>query len=160
MPDITTVKDINRIFKNISERHLQINSYGWGANWEITTEEKTYSLLWVTPADAEMIKSESNDRYTSLNITLSVKVLDLVKKDESNEKDVESSTLQILTDVINEFNDHSFYQNKNMELEGNVTLEPLDEFTDDNLTGWQSNITIRMRNITSSCGIPVSGDPT
>lgn len=155
MAEIQTIKNIDKIFADVAERHYQIHSYGWGANWEISTTEEIYPLLWVQPTDGELIKSDANNRYTSKNFTFNVKVLDLVKKDESNERDIESDTYEILTDICNEFNDHPFYQNSNMLLEGDITVEPLDEFGDDETTGWEATMTVRMVNRTSFCGLPM-----
>jgi hypothetical protein len=156
MADIYTVKNIEAIFKDIADRHYEINTMGWGSPWEIGAKEVMYPLLWVQPVTADMVKSEANDRYVTIEVVMNVKCLDLVHKDESNEVDVESDTFQILTDVINEFNDHPFYQRSNMRLIDDISFTSLDEYSDDQTNGWECEIRIRMRNMNSFCGIPAA----
>ena len=156
MADVSTYSNIVSLFKDIADRHYQINTFGVGSPWEIGAKEVMYPLLWVQPVTADMVKSEANDRYVTIEIVMNVKCLDLVHKDESNEVDVESDTFQILTDVINEFNDHPFYQRSNMRLIDDISFTSLDEYSDDQTDGWECEIRIRMRNINSFCGIPAA----
>jgi len=152
--DITTVRNIKEIFQDIATRHYQINTFGWGKNADIGVSEIIYPVLWVQPINATMVRSESNDRYTSIEVIFNVKLLDLVKKDKDDNIDVTSETLQSLTDIINEFNDHPFYQYKNMRMVGDISFDEVEEYSDDQTNGWEANLIVKMRNITSWCGIP------
>lgn len=155
MANITTISNINSIFRDFSDRSYIINTFGWGANYDITSKEVTYPLLWVDPAGSLMAKSDANDRYPTIDYTFTVKFLDLVSKDMSNEVDVESDMLQLGTDLVNEFNDHPYYQRSNMRLIDDIRFTKLQSFTDDQTYGYEAEITIRVTNTNSFCGLPL-----
>ncbi len=156
MSNVKTINGINLILTDIADRHYQINTYGWGQNWDIaTTDDITYPLLWANPVTATMLKSISNDNYPTMEVIINIQVLDLINDNSDNEKDVESDTLQIISDVVHQFNNHPYYQKSNMLIIGDIAIDPLDEVTDDDTTGWNANITFKLIN-TNSCDIPAS----
>jgi hypothetical protein len=154
--NITTIKNIKEILHDIQKRHPQINTFGWGKDADIGASEVIYPLLWTSPTSATLIRSEQNGRYTSLEVVINLKVLDSIKSGNENEVDIESSTFQAVTDIINEFTEHPFYKYKNMSTVGNIFYSSLKEYSDDNSYGWETDITIRIRNNTSWCGIPAT----
>lgn len=156
MSNITTYNQTLTVLQDIATRHFQLNTFGVGKNWEIgASEELIYPLLWVQPINALMERG-TNEGYAAMQINMELKVIDLVDKDEGNEDDVQSDTLQILQDIITEFTSHPFYTNSKFDLVGDLTFLPLDEVTDEQCNGWAVEVQMRTPYQNSFCGIPVS----
>lgn len=157
MSSILSYNSIISIIKDISERHYQINSFGVGsiADFDIAGN-MTAPILWVTPIDGTLIKSDDASSYPVKNITLELRLIDLVNPNQNNANDVHSDTFQILTDVVNEIDQHPYYQRSQLQLDGDVNLEPLEEWSDDDGNGWVARITFKMKNHTAFCGLPLA----
>lgn len=87
-----------------------------------------------------------------LEISFSLWFMDLVNKDERNETEVLSDQLLIATDVISLLNsdtyDDSFFIN------GDVSLESFTEKTDNEISGWKTDIRFRLPYVKDTCYIP------
>jgi hypothetical protein len=158
MATINTYNQILTVLEDVATRHYQINNFGIGDKWEIGTNTLTYPVLWVNPISARMERG-NNDTYASFEVSLKLKVLDLVHKDESNEDDVLNDTLEILRDIVTEFSQHPYYVQSRFEIVDNVSFTPFTENTDEECSGWMVDIRLRTPNIRSFCGIPVSSIP-
>ena len=158
MGNIKTYNNILTVLEDIATRHYQVNSYGVGDNWEIgASEAEIGSTLWVNPVNAFMKKGEYG--YAAFEVAMNLKVFDLVDKDESNENDVHSDSMQILQDIVTEFTKHPYYTRSKFDMVGDLTFIPFTERFDDEVTGWEVDILIRTPNQRTFCGIPV-GDIT
>ena len=149
---IQTVNQLISVFKDISTRHYQINGFGIGDDWENGVEEKMHPVLWINPTEATMPESEAG--YKTFEISFDVKVFDLVHKDESNENDVLSDCIDILKDIITEFKGHPYYQNSQMSLIDDINFEAFTEEFDEQVSGWECELTLMTPIINSFCGIP------
>lgn len=153
MANLITYNQVIGILKNICERHYQINSFYLGRNWELENDNDiVYPVFQVYPESARM--PVTNGEYKTIEMRLICKVVDLVKQDESNEKDVHSDCLRIAQDIINEFNQHPFYIRSNASLTGDINITNLEEFEDDFTAGWEFGLTLKLININSYCGLP------
>ena len=156
MGEIKTINQILTVLEDVSQRHYQINSYGVGASFEIAAStEVIYPLLWVNPISATMQRGNNNN-YAAFEATVNLKMLDLVNKDETNENDVSSDTVQMLQDIITEFCSHPYYRESNFQIVGDVNFTPLDEVSDDETNGWECELLFRTPYVASYCTIPVS----
>ena len=158
MSNIVTYNNIISVLEDVATRHYQINNFGYGNDWEIGTQTLKYPLLWVKPINATMTRG-NNENFATFNVSMNLKVIDLVNKDESNENDVISDTLEILKDIITEFTQHPYYNDSSFNIIDDLTINPLDEVTDEECTGWEVDINMRTPFISSFCGIPVSEIP-
>lgn len=154
--DINTIQNIQRVFQAIAKQHKFINGFVWGQDSNIgASQEATYPLLVVKPSSAKLLKSEDQDRYATFEVNIQIKVVDQIMKDNEINIDVESDSLQTLREIIVAFNDSQFYQDSNLLLQEDVDFDPLDEFNDDLASGWQCNLTMKMRNPYNNCNLPL-----
>jgi len=155
MSKIQTVNQLISVFKDIAKRHYQINGFGIGDNWEIgASEAKMHPVLWINPIAASMPESE-NVGYKTFEIDFEVRVFDLVNKDESNENDVLSDTIDTLKDIITEFKGHPYYVNSQLNIVNDIDFDPFTEEFDEEVSGWVAELSLKTPVLTSWCGLPM-----
>lgn len=154
MADIITYNNIISVFQDISERHYQINTFFVGDSWEEDAGTVVYPLLAINPTGANMNKGDNG--YATFEITMNVVLSDLVYKGKENENEIISDTLQIIQDIIVEFNQHPYYTNSRFDISNDLSFTPFTERNDDEVSGWQVEMVLRTPNIREFCGIPVS----
>lgn len=143
---VKTFKNILNDIEVFSKNHLQINSFGWGNPNNISTKEHDFVLLWLTPVSCII---EGGLMVLRFNMY----VMDVVKQDFSNLKDVMNDTLLIGNDVISKFwsNEETYEWSLN---EKNVRSEPFEAKFDDYCAGWIFSIDIEIENRLNNCIIP------
>ena len=122
-----TLNQAIKRLQTIAIEHAQLNPllltestfshFGFGDLWEvgqILTDEGTvitekFPLVWANVQGANMT-SQGAQSNGLLTITFQLLFMDLVHKDETNENDVLSDTLQIATDFITELQDDTEFQ--------------------------------------------------
>jgi len=150
-----TLNNINNIFKDIADRHLQIHEFFIGQDYDIAASRKmNHVLLAINPTSA--ILSKTDNGYTTNTIEYTLKVIDLVSKDLSNQQEVFSDTLSIIKDVVIMLNQHPDYYEMNLNIIGDVSLSTLDGVFDTDVTGWETNITIETPLALSYCETPIT----
>lgn len=143
------MKTYNNIYdriKTICADHAQINTFGEGDLWELATSGTiNYPVFWCVTKNSVIKRGEIGYGFQFV-------VMDMVAKDETNERDVLSDTLQILTDVLAEL--------KMGEYDGidirwsDLTAESFTERFDEEVSGWALDITIWTDFNWNSCTIP------
>ena len=87
-------------------------------------------------------------------------VMDIVNKDEGNENDVLSDTLQVINDVISEFrNGSSTFGLETMqdyEIQDTISCSPFTERFDNEVSGWSADIDVTVINHYNACNNPYS----
>lgn len=152
MANLSTTKQLKRAFEDLATRHKFINSFHWVKNADLGASIKViYPTLVVNITNATMLKSEDGT-FKMMEYKFIVKVLDLTEKDESNMPDVQADTLQIITEIVNELNLN--FDNSNIVIQDDVTFELLDDYSDDEATGWQGDLTIKTPMNNSNCFLP------
>jgi len=158
MANALTYNQVIDIMQDIAQRHYLINTFMLGKDWELeNNQDIQYPLLQVYPETARL--PQVNGDYKTINITLVCKVIDLVRQAEENERDVHSDCLQIAQDIVNEINQHPYYQYSNANLIGDIDFTSLEEFEDDFTAGWTFNLNLQLINHNSYCGLPFEGIP-
>lgn len=154
MASIITYNGIVDVLKDICTRHHMLNTFFLGKDWEIgNNQDVLYPMLQMYPSLARMPIS-SQGEYKTVEFDLNCKVVDLVNQSEINERDVQSDTLRIAQDIVNELNQHPYYVNSNASIIGDIQFDSLEEFEDDFAAGWAFTIRMRLININSYCGLP------
>ncbi|QDP49124.1 MAG: hypothetical protein Unbinned706contig1001_3 [Prokaryotic dsDNA virus sp.] len=152
---IQTINQLVSVFKDIATRHYQINGFGIGDSWEIGADKAyMHPVLWINPVTANMPSTDTG--YKTFEINFEVRVFDLVHKDESNENDVLSDTIDILKDIIVEFRGHPYYVNSQLNIVDDISFEAFTEEFDEEVSGWLCEISLMTPVLTSFCGIPAT----
>ena len=151
--EFRTLNDIIRAFQDIGERHLQIKTFFVGQDFDLGNDTARNSILAVNPISAVLPKTDGG--YTSYAVDFTVKVLDLVNKDMSNELEVMSDGLEILKDIVSELNTHPYYIESSFDIIGDVSFEPARGVFDSDLTGWECTFTLEAPNYRYFCGLPM-----
>ena len=141
-----TFNQIYDVFRYIAENHVFINSFSFVTELhEIAASTDTlYPALIVMPEGAT---TESNLLHYKFNII----VADLVHKDESNENEVLSDTLQTLLDIKAWLTNN---QCNGFTLKKESTITPFTERWDDEVSGHVGNFELEIWNTDSLCALP------
>ena len=141
-----TLNQLIAKLQSIATSHAQINDFFFGDIADLGTEKPMqYPVLF---ADI----SPSNFNYKVISLNFQLMVMDIVKKDLSNENDVMSDTLQILEDVIIELRNPS----EVFLIQDSITLTPFMDSQGDEVAGWTANLTINVPSTYNSCAIPLN----
>jgi len=152
---IQTINQLVSVWKDIATRHYQINGFGIGDEWEIGADKAyMHPVLWINPVSASMPSTDYG--YKTFEIDFEIRIFDLVNKDESNENDVLSDTIDILKDIITEFKGHPYYVNSQLNIIGDIDFEAFTEEFDEQVSGWLTEISLMTPVLTTFCGIPAT----
>lgn len=156
MANILTYNNLITTFKDIQKRHRQINSFFTGKGFDLgASDQLEYPVLTLEPISSRLLNSENGLNVFELVVHLQIG--DLVNKDLSNETDVLSDSLQILQDIVKEFEQHPFYVKSNLNIRGDVDFEPFKGVSDEDLTGWETDLRITLISNQAYCKLPFSG---
>ena len=159
IPDgkILTYNQVLLVLKDIQERHFQLNTFGHGKDYNFATSLKpVYPAMYVQLSNGTYPKSEISGSYPSKSFFINLKVLDLVNKSTDNQDDAHSDTFQMISDIITEINEHSFYQLGFLTLVGDINLDPLEEWSDEEVSGWACTLEFKLKKPTNYCSLPIS----
>jgi hypothetical protein len=142
-----TLNQIINLFETIATNHAQINGFNFGEASDISaSEQEQYPLLWIDVIDSGI---ESN----TLSLNMNVKVMDIQKDDQTNERDTLSDCLSISQDVYSELT-NPIYQDYFL-LSFATNLVPLREALADKVNGWEMNLTFELAQERNRCQIPL-----
>ena len=157
-----TFRNVVGYLETIAEKHYEINSFHSGFLDEVDINKlgaKDYVILYAEPGTAVIDKGVLTYNFT-------IYVLDMINEelgDEPNKErlgrlDTLSENLQIMQDVINEFQ-HSLYSTSWVDGEVLLSLpinaEPFTARFDNLLTGWSSTISMQVNNKNNLCIVPI-----
>jgi len=96
--NLVNYKEIIEDMREIADKHLQINSFGFGDITQITMDVETkqepkYKKMYVIPSTVSLQQNE-------LATTLSIIILDQINDDYSNQQDVLNDCLEICKDIF------------------------------------------------------------
>ena len=142
----TSLNQIINQLQAVQESHAQLNGFGFGEVFELSTQQENYPLMW-----ANVLTSNISEKTLTLNF--GIMILDIVSDDSRNERDTLSDTLSISQDVIalleNPLNDDSFL------VGDSVTLEPLFEVFPDKVNGWLMTVAFELPFEANRCQVPL-----
>lgn len=160
MANVYTYNGIIDIFKDISERHPLINGLFVGEDFEKNAVmDEDYPLLQVYFQNSKLPVSQDGG-YPVLQTTMICKILDRTLQNQINEIDGHSDCQQVALDVINELNQHPFYQNSTVQITNDIEINKIQESFDDYLHGVEFNLDFRIINNNNWCGLPFEPIPT
>ena len=142
----TTLNQLINQLQAVQESHAQLNGFGFGEVFELSTQQENYPLMW-----ANVLTSNISEKTLTLNF--GIMILDIVSDDSRNERDTLSDTLSISQDVIalleNPLNDDNFL------VGDSVTLEPLFEVFPDKVNGWLMTVAFELPFEANRCQVPL-----
>ena len=142
-----TLNQIINLFEVIATNHAQINGFNFGEVSDISaSEQEQYPLLWIDVIDSAI---DSN----TLSLNMNVKVMDIQKDDQTNERDTLSDCLSIAQDVYSALC-NPIYQDYFL-LSFATNLVPLREALADKVNGWEMNLTFELAQERNRCQIPL-----
>ena len=144
-----TLLNIIKLYEDIASANSYIQNSTFGDIFEIDLNETDYALSHLSIESANYTNHE-------LTYTLRLYVMNLVSKDESNENDVLSDTLQVIGDFISQFKHSTSFGDTEHDyrMNENVNCTPFTERFDNEVSGWSADISITVSFNASAC----SGD--
>lgn len=156
MANTRTLNQLIKIIENASISHKQIKDFGVGDDWEIGADKAlVHSVLYINPIEAFLVKGATSNSYNALELTINFRVFDLVNKDESNENEVLSDSLDILTDFVTYLSNFPEYRESNISIISDLLFEPFTEETDEEISGWEGDIVFRLIHSKKYCDLPI-----
>lgn len=141
----TTLNQIINKLEAIQQSHAQLNGFGFGETFEISTVQENYPLMW-----ANILTSSISGK--TLSLALGILVLDIVSDDNRNEKDILSDTLSISQDIYALLADPA--NEDNFLASESVTLDPIFEGLPDKVNGWLMTVNVELAYESNRCQIP------
>ena len=139
-------------FKEVANKHTQINSFSFGDIDDADLDKITeYPLLHVGVTGAQI-----DERVISFDINIMlIEIIDDKGDTKVNEKFALSNSLQILQDLQTEFLKGSSIVTPNTKLTGNsLSCQPITGNYNNRVVGWTSIMTIEGINESEPCNIP------
>lgn len=147
---IRTLNQIINELKEIAKQHYQINSFTAGTLDDFATSGDTrYPAMWVSYENAAI--AQRTESYT-----LSIWIVDRVKKDRSNLIEVHSDCKSILNDIKAQMTNPVYGWSLNQDWNYQAVFEP---FMEDEVAGWLADVTITQPFSNDSCQIPFIESP-
>ena len=157
-----TFRNVVGYLETIAEKHYMINSFHSGFLDEVDINKlgaTDYVILYAEPGTAVIDKGVLTYNFTIYVLDMiNDEVGDAPNKERLGRLDTLSENLQIMQDVINEFQ-HSLYSTS--WVDGEVVLnlpinaEPFTARFNNLLTGWSSTISMQVNNQNNLCIVPI-----
>lgn len=144
----SSYKQILDDWKQFSENHKQLRSYGFGDGSQLTNDRYTkkepeYPRIYFIPNTTRL----NENHY---HITWDVIVCDKIEEDQSNQIEVLSDCLEICKDF------YSKAYLSDYDVEWNAILNPWLEETESTLAGWSFNISVQQKFDYNRCVLPTT----
>lgn len=158
---IVTMNELIKKFNVFSDNHQQLMDFGYGPTSEIGVSRKmSFPYLWVTHRSPSTIVVSNKSQIPEMSLTFIVvdqinsqkNYLDDNGLDSDNQQEIISDCLQIVQDLVN-------YISSVLRLEGvklmddSISIEPTFDDTDDRVTGWVADISLKL--IHFNCSTPI-----
>jgi hypothetical protein len=141
-----SLNQIINLIETIATNHAQVNGFNFGEASDISaSEQEQYPLVWIDVLDSSI---DTN----TLTINMSMKVLDIQKDDQGNERDTLSDTLSIAQDMYASLTDFA-YQDY-FTIAYNTNLVVYREALADKVNGWEMNLQFELMQDRNRCQIP------
>lgn len=157
-----TFRNVVGYLETIAEKHYMINSFHSGFLDEVDINKlgaTDYVILYAEPGTAVIDKGVLTYNFTIYVLDMiNDEVGDAPNKERLGRLDTLSENLQIMQDVINEFQ-HSLYSTSWVDGEVLLNLpinaEPFTARFDNLLSGWSSTISMQVNNKNNLCIVPI-----
>ena len=139
-----TLENLYKLLKDVAGANLLVSTTTIGDIFEVDLVETSYPLLHIGTSSASY-------GLNTLTYSFQLIVMDLVDKDEANEEEVLSDTLQIIGAIrytnATEYTDFLHV----VRIDDNISCEPFTERFDNEVSGWTATINIEVDFDASAC---------
>ena len=144
----TTLRQLDKGIEGIAEAHIQVEDYFWG-DWEDGFDSKERKFPFIV---ANVSTPVAMSKITTLELNLIC--VDQIKNDDSNLKEVESDTLQILHDFFKTIKYAQNWKDFCAIAYANSNLKFKDAGAD-KVAGWQLTVNLKLMETTGTCDLPL-----
>jgi hypothetical protein len=131
-----------------------VNDFGYGPSYNIgASRQMKFPYIWVEQGQSQTLKSVNG--YKENIYTFTLFCMDKINMGEDNYSELMSDTHYILDGVISEISQHKFYIESGISLIDNIIMDPVMEATDDNVNGWQCDLTFKVPVFYTPCNSPI-----
>tara|TARA_R110000787_G_scaffold271095_1_gene378203 strand:+ start:1870 stop:3642 length:1773 start_codon:yes stop_codon:yes gene_type:complete len=161
-PQVITMNQIIKMFKDFSDSHLLLNDFGFGPTSDIgQSVQMKYPYLWTTTRASSVISIANKTAipthsFTFLlvdQINIQENYTDVNGLDSDNQQEVVSDTLQTIQDFITYLGTLGQYGVKLIEQD--ISLDIVEDETTDKVTGWVFDIDLKITHV--NCSYPTDG---
>ena len=162
MTYIKTYNELIEEFKLFSDDHFQLKDFGNGPTSDIGVSRKMeFPYMWITHRTPSSITVGNRIQIPDIVLTFIVvdqinnqdNYLDINGVDSDNQQEILSDTLEIVQDLINYISQNLGSRGVSL-LQNTVSLEPTYDDTDDRVTGWVIDLTLRLKHL--NCITPMA----
>lgn len=146
---ITYNQVIDRIETILNDNPL-VQTITKGDIWEVDNKEIVYPQVHIVTEGVDFSTYELKYKFRLF-------IMDLVEKDESNEQEVLSDTLQMLQDIIAKLlNPTDPEASRDLRLDRDITAEDFTERFNNEVAGWTAEIGITVDYTANECLVPTA----
>lgn len=160
--NITTINQLIEEFKLFSEAHFQLKDFGYGPTSDIgVSRQMDFPYLWITHRTPSTITVGNRIQIPDMVLTFIIvdqinnqdNYLDINGVNSDNQQEILSDTFQIVQDLINYISQN--LGSRGIQLVDNaVNIEPTFDDTDDRVTGWVIDLTLKLKHL--NCITPMA----
>lgn len=143
-------------FQQVANLHPQINSFGYGPIYDLDGYEWDYPYLWIRNDNSHTFQFSPDNKYQAIEFQFTIRVGDKVNdqpnvykangENSNNGLDVIADTFTILVDILNSIMMNTLGLFDDLELTGDVDIEPFFHQDTGNVNGHEATITLRVKN--------------
>jgi hypothetical protein len=149
-----SLNKIINIFRDFSIRHEQINDFFYGPTYNIgASRQLKFPYLAVENTQSTTVGTING--YKELQYTFTLYVMDKINFGDLNYDQVMSDCHFILDTLIQEITQTRYYVDNNLNIIGDIVMNPVLEATDDNVNGWSCEITLSHPQRITPCVSPI-----
>lgn len=149
-----SINKIVSIFQDLAIRQEMVNDFGYGPAYNIgASREMKFPYIWVENSSGTTQRSDNGYKVNLYNFV--IYCMDKINFGEDNYNEIISDTHYILDTIVQEISQHKYYIDMNLSIDGDITFNPVVEATDDNVNGWQIDITIKQPIRYTPCNSPI-----
>ena len=153
-----TLNRFEEMFRSIADKHEMINDYGFGPSYNIGNDRAIkYPFLWIEPVNSTVLNGGlgSGTSFTTQTYQFNLICMDKINKGDDNYNQTSSDTDYILKTVIAYLDTEQIYIDYELHIDGDITIEPVYEQTEDNANGWEATMTFRSPMLSTPCNSPI-----
>lgn len=152
----TNINTVVKKFKELSDLHPNINSFGFGELDDLVQDVQFYPYCWILGDLTHRIGYTDDNKYNSIEYAFTIRIGDKVNMQtgyegiagagKDNTLDIISNTFNYVLDFVNSISENSLNMFDNIRTIDDVIVEPFYNQDNGNVCGCQADIILRVAN--------------